>query len=388
MYEADPTTPSRLAHRTPRDSGAGRGTVELVRATAFTVPTDAPEADGTIAWDSTTCVVVEVGCDGLTGTGWTYGAPAVAELVRELLAPVVEGRDALAVADLWSDQVRAMRNVGTRGPGAMAVSALDTALWDLRARLLGVPLHQLLGSDRVSVPVYGSGGFTTYSQERTVEQLTGWAALGAHWVKLKIGESWGTCVDRDLERTAAVVGAVGRGVEVFVDANGGFSVGQAVRVGRRLDELGVTWFEEPVSSDDPAGLRHVRERVVADVAAGEYADSLDAVRVLCASGAVDCLQLDVTRIGGITALYRAAAIAQAHHLDVSAHCAPHLSAVAFSAVPGLRHLEYFHDHVRVEELLFDGVPRLVAGCLPLDADASGHGMRLRPDASRWLAGPA
>ena len=367
--------------------GAGVGTVEAVRATAFTVPTDAPEADGTIAWDSTTCVVVEVVCDGLTGTGWTYGDASVAGLVSGVLASVVEGGDALAVADRWTDQVHALRNIGAQGVGAMAVSAVDTALWDLRARLLGVPLHRLLGSARASVPVYGSGGFTTYSQERTVEQLAGWAAQGTRWVKLKIGESWGTCVDRDLERTAAVLDAVGRGVGVFVDANGAYPVGEAVRVGQRLDELGVTWFEEPVSSDDPAGLREVRRRVRADVAAGEYADSFDAVRTLCAAGAVDCLQLDVTRIGGITALHRAAGIAQAHHLDVSGHCAPHLSASAFAAVPGLRHLEYFHDHVRVEELLFEGVAPLVAGCLPLDPDVPGHGMALRPDASRWLATP-
>ncbi|NUS41151.1 MAG: mandelate racemase [Terrabacter sp.] len=362
------------------------GTVDAVRATAFTVPTDAPEADGTIAWDSTTCVVVEVDCDGLTGTGWTYGAAAVADLVRELIAPVVAGGDPLAVADRWRDQVRALRNVGATSAGAMALSAVDVALWDLRGRLLDVPLHRLLGSERDAVPVYGSGGFTTYTEARTVDQLVGWARQGVRWVKLKIGESWGSRVERDLARTAAVVEAVGDGVEVFVDANGAYSSGQAVRVGRRLDDLGVTWFEEPVSSDDLPGLRHVRGHVMADVAAGEYADSVDVVRDLCASGALDCLQIDVTRIGGITALQRAAAVAQAHHLDVSAHCAPHLSATAFAALPGLRHLEYFHDHVRVEHLLFDGLPALVDGSLVLNADAAGHGMRVRPDSDRWSTG--
>jgi L-alanine-DL-glutamate epimerase-like enolase superfamily enzyme len=362
---------------------SGAASVEAVRATAFTVPTDGPEADGTIAWDSTTCVVVEVDADGVTGTGWTYGAASLADLVRGVLGPVVRGGDALAVADRWRDQVRALRNVGARSGGAMALSAVDTALWDLRARLLGLPLHRLLGSGRDTVPVYGSGGFTTYTEERTVEQLTGWAARGARWVKLKIGESRGTCVDRDLARTARVAEAVGPEVEVFVDANGAYSVGQAVRVGQQLDELGVTWFEEPVSSDDLSGLRTVRERVRADVAAGEYADSLDAVRALCVACSVDCLQLDVTRVGGITALYRAAAVAQAHHLEVSAHCAPHLSASAFSAVPGLRHLEYFHDHVRVESRLLDGVPDLVDGGLPLRDDLPGHGLRLHADASRW-----
>ncbi len=361
----------------------GGGAVDAVRAMAFTVPTDAPEADGTIAWDSTTCVVVEVDCGGVTGTGWTYGAAAVADLVRELLARVVDGQDPLAVADRWRDQVRSLRNVGATGAGAMALSAVDVALWDLRARLLGVPLHQLLGSGREAVPVYGSGGFTTYTEERTVEQLKGWADDGIRWVKLKLGESWGSQVERDLSRTAAVVEAVGDGVGVFVDANGAYSVGQAVRVGRRLDDLGVTWFEEPVSSDDLPGLHHVRTQLRADVAAGEYADSVDAARDLCAGQAVDCLQLDVTRIGGITALQRAAAVAQAHHLGVSAHCAPHLSAAAFAALPGLRHLEYFHDHVRVEHLLFDGLPALVAGSLVLDGSSPGHGMALRSDASRW-----
>jgi L-alanine-DL-glutamate epimerase-like enolase superfamily enzyme len=358
-------------------------TVDAVRATAFTIPTDAPEADGTIAWDSTTCVVVEVDCDGITGTGWTYGAAAVADLVREVLAPVVDGHDPLAVADRWRDQVRALRNVGATGAGAMALSAVDVAVWDLRARLLDVPLHLLLGSGRDDVPVYGSGGFTTYTQERTLEQLLGWADEGMRWVKLKIGESWGSRVERDLSRTAAVVEAAGDRVQVFVDANGAYSVGQAVRVGRRLDELGVTWFEEPVSSDDLPGLRLVRASVSADVAAGEYADSVDAARDLCGSDAVDCLQLDVTRIGGITALQRAAATAQAHHLDVSAHCAPHLSASAFAALPGLRHLEYFHDHVRVEQLLFDGLPPLSEGRLRLSR-TPGHSMSLRPDAGEYI----
>jgi L-alanine-DL-glutamate epimerase-like enolase superfamily enzyme len=356
--------------------------VERLEADAFTVPTDAPEADGTIAWDSTTAVVVRAHADGVVGTGWTYGAAAVADLVRAELAPLVEGNSPLDVRSRWLDLAQALRNVGRRGPGSMALSAVDCALWDLRARLLGVPLHRLLGSGRDSVPVYGSGGFTTYGDDRMVDQLRGWADRGCSAVKIKIGESWGTCEGRDLERVSVARGAVGDDVDLFVDANGAYSVGQATRVGARLDELGVTWFEEPVSSDDVAGLRTVRDAVAADVAAGEYADHVDAARELCAGEAVDCLQLDVTRIGGITALLRAAAVAEAHHLDVSAHCAPHLSAASFAALPNLRHLEYFHDHVRVERLLFDGVPDVVDGCLPLDPEAPGHGLTLRPDAAQ------
>jgi len=350
--------------------------VTEVAASAYTVPTDGPEADGTLAWDSTTMVVVEVHAGGAVGTGWTWAPAAGVQVVRDLLAPVVTGRSALAPRDAQAAMTDAVRNAGRPGLVAMALSAVDIALWDLGARLLELPLSTWWGAAARPAPVYGSGGFTTYSDDALRSQLTGWVELGLPRVKIKIGESWGRCERRDLERVAFARQVVGDEVELYVDANGAYDAGQACRIGRALDDSGVRWFEEPVSSDDTEGLRRVRAAVSADVAAGEYSWTLaDAVRL---APVVDCLQVDVTRCGGYTEWFRIAAVAAAHGLDVSAHCAPYLSAPAAAATPRFRHIEWFHDHVRIVRELVDGYRDPVDGALP-PTDRPGHGLRLRPD---------
>jgi len=293
----------------------------------YVIPTDAPEADGTLAWDKTTMVLVNAAAGGERGTGWSYTAAAAATLVDEVLAGVVTGRDAFDVAGTAEAMARQVRNVGRPGVGAMAISAVDIALWDLKARLLGVSLTHLLGRARADVPVYGSGGFTCYSADQTREQLSGWAdAQEIPRVKIKIGESWGAREGRDLDRVRLAREVIGPDAELYVDANGGYSTGQAVRVAAALAELGVTWFEEPVSSRDLAGLAAVRRQITPDVAAGEYSWSLADSAALIGADAVDCLQLDVTRCGGVTEFLRGAALAAAHNLQVSGHCAPNLHA--------------------------------------------------------------
>jgi L-alanine-DL-glutamate epimerase-like enolase superfamily enzyme len=258
----------------------------------------------------------------------------------------------------------------------MAISAVDTALWDLTARLFGLPLHRLLGSVRDDVPVYGSGGFTTDPEEILRAQLDGWRAQDISRMKIKIGESWGTNARRDLQRVALARDAIGPETELYVDANGGYDGQQAVRIARRLDELGVTWFEEPVSSDDHHGLRRVREAVTPDVTAGEYGDSLAYFAHLLAAETVDCVQVDVTRCGGYTEWLRIAALAAAYGLEVSGHCAPALHAPAAMATPNLRHLEWFEDHVRIESRFLDGFPAPVSGSIA-PPESPGHGQAVR-----------
>jgi L-alanine-DL-glutamate epimerase-like enolase superfamily enzyme len=258
----------------------------------------------------------------------------------------------------------------------MAISAVDTALWDLRARVLGVPISAVLGLARDHVPVYGSGGFTTDAESHLRTQLEGWLARGIPRVKLKIGESWGTEVGRDLARVALTRGVVGDAVAVYVDANGGYAAQQAVRVARSLDELGVTWFEEPVSSENHAGLRRVREQSMPDVAAGEYGDGLDYFAHLLDARAVDCAQVDVTRCGGYTEWLRIAALAAGYGLEVSGHCAPSLTAPVAMATPNLRHLEWFEDHVRLESRYLDGFPDVAGGWI-VPPEAPGHGLTVR-----------
>ena len=355
-------------------SGVSVGAVEV---SAYTVPTDAPEADGTLAWDSTTLVLVQVRAAGTVGTGWTYAPRAAAALVQDLLAPDVRDGDPLDAPALSQAMVRAVRNTGRPGLASYAISAVDVALWDLKARLLDLPLHRLLGAARSEVPVYGSGGFTTYDSAQLDHQLGGWMEQAIPRVKIKIGESWGTRTERDLARMGQTRRTVGDDIEVFVDANGGYRRKQAVRVMRAAHDLDIRWFEEPVSSDDLDGLREVRDAVDADVTAGEYGTDLYYFRRMCQAGAVDCLQVDLSRCGGITEWLRASAVAASFGLQVSGHCAPHLHVHAAAATPNLRHLEWFHDHVRIESMFFDGTLDPQGGSLTPRDDAPGHGLTLR-----------
>jgi L-alanine-DL-glutamate epimerase-like enolase superfamily enzyme len=355
--------------------------VERFTVSAFTIPTDEPESDGTLAWDSTTIVVVEADAGGKTGLGYTYADVSAGRFVESLLEPAVRGLDAMSVGAAWEAMQERIRNAGRPGLGQMAVSAVDTALWDLKARLLGVPLTAALDATHESVPVYGSGGFTSYSLARIRNQLGGWVDDGIPRVKMKVARD----PARDPERLDAARGAIGDEAELYVDANGAFSRKEALAWAERYAaDWGVAWFEEPVSSDDLDGLRLVRDRAELEVAAGEYGDVLPYFERM--ADAVDCLQADVTRCGGITGLLRVAALCDARSLDLSGHCAPQLSAHALAAVRRLRHLEYFHDHVRIEEMLFDGCLEPVDGALVPDRSRVGNGLELRrEEAGRWSA---
>lgn len=354
------------------------GAVEAITATCYLIPTSSPEADGTLTWDSTTMIVVTASAAGQTGTGWTYGSAATRSVVTDTLAPLIEGRPAMEIAGAAEAMNRAVRNLGRPGIASTAISAVDCALWDLKARLLDVPLVTLLGQAHDAVPVYGSGGFTSYDEDQTRQQLAGWVERDQiPRVKIKIGESWGCNETRDLQRVALARRIIGQGTELYVDANGGYRTGQALRIASWLSDFGVTWFEEPVSSQDLAGLALLRRAVSQDVAAGEYSWTLaDSARLIDA-GAVDCLQLDVTRCGGITGFREGAALAAAHNLQISAHCAPNAHAHVAAATVNLRHVEYFHDHQRIERLLFDGALDPSGGVMRPDLSRPGLGMEFR-----------
>jgi L-alanine-DL-glutamate epimerase-like enolase superfamily enzyme len=357
--------------------------VEQLAGRAFTVPTDAPEADGTLSWDATTIVVAEAAAAGHTGVGYSYAAGAAAELISKLLSGAVVGADALSPPATWARMRRAVRNIGYPGIASSAISAVDVALWDLRARLLGVPLATLLGRVRERVPAYGSGGFTTYTPEQMQHQLTGWVEQGLTAVKMKVGSE----PDRDPERVRHARGVIGDGVRLFVDANGAYSRKQALALAETFaEEAGVSWFEEPVSSDDLEGLRLLRDRGPAgmDIAAGEYGYDLFYFRRMLDAGAVDVLQADVTRCGGITQLVQVGALCAARGVRLSAHTSPAIHAHVCAAIEPLAHVEYFHDHARIEELLFDGAPPLRDGFLCPDPAALGMGLAvLEEEAERY-----
>jgi L-alanine-DL-glutamate epimerase-like enolase superfamily enzyme len=356
--------------------------VDRLAVSVYRVPTDAPEADGTLSWTATTLVLVQAVAGDHQGLGYSYTDASAARLVRELLAEQVVGRDALDVPAAWQAMAVATRNLGRPGIVASAIAAVDTALWDLKARLLDVSLVALLGAVRDGIEVYGSGGFTSYDDARLREQLGGWADDGLRRVKMKVGSDPAD----DPRRVRLARQAIGPEVALMVDANGAYARKEALALADAFAEQRVDWFEEPVSSDDLAGLHLVRDRAPAGmaVAAGEYGYDLPEFRRMLEAEAVDVLQADATRCGGFTGFLRVAALCAARSLPLSSHCAPALHLHVDCAAPNMVHAEYFHDHVRIEELLFDGVQRPRDGVLRPDRSRPGMGLDLRrADAARF-----
>jgi L-alanine-DL-glutamate epimerase-like enolase superfamily enzyme len=356
--------------------------IDGVEVAAYRIPTDSPESDGTLTWDQTIAIVVHAEAGGRRGIGFTYAAAAAATLVHDTLMPVLIGLDAMDVPHAWSAMLHTIRNLGRPGVAACAIAAVDSALWDLKARLLNVPLIRLLGRVRDDVPVYGSGGFTSYSIDRLQRQLGGWAEAGMTRVKMKVGRAPAD----DLTRVTKARDAVGPQCELFVDANGAYTRKQALGFAEVFAECGVSWFEEPVSSDDLAGLRLLRDRAPAgmDITAGEYGYDLFYFRRMLEHGAVDVLQADATRCAGITGFLKTAALCEANAIPLSSHCAPSLHLHAGCAAVPVVHLEYFHDHARVERLLFDGAIVPHDGTLTPDLSRPGLGLELkRSDAARY-----
>ncbi|HET8559788.1 MAG TPA: enolase C-terminal domain-like protein [Marmoricola sp.] len=350
--------------------------VEHIDAMAYSIPTDSPESDGTLEWDSTTLVVVRARGGGQTGLGYTYAGPAAAAVVTGKLAGVVQGKDALTPVARWAEMQHQVRNLGKPGLVAEAISAVDIALWDLAARLEDTPLAVAAGAVHDTTPIYGSGGFTSYDDKQLTTQLTNWADAGIPRVKMKVGRD----PSADGHRVRIAREAIGGEVELFADANGAWSRKEALLWADVLAEHDVRWLEEPVSSDDLAGLRVLRDRGPAgmDIAAGEYGYHLPYFQQMLDAEAVDCLQADVTRALGISGLLRVGALCDARSIDLSLHCAPQVSAQVGTAIWHLRHLEYFHDHVRIEGLAFDGVlsPE-PGGVLRPDRTRPGLGLELK-----------
>jgi L-alanine-DL-glutamate epimerase-like enolase superfamily enzyme len=275
-----------------------------------------------------------------------------------------------------------VRYVGKPGIASLAMSAVDGALWDLKARLLGLPLVTLLGEVRDRVDVYASGGFTSYSLERLCAQLAGWAEDGMKRVMMKVGRDPAA----DLARVRAARQAIGEGVELFVDAGGAYTRKQAIQQAARFAELGVSWFEQPVTEDDLEGLRFVRDRVPMDVAPGEHGTTLARFREILEAGAVDVLQADRSRCGGITGFTKVGSLCDARSLRLSSCSAPALHLHACCAVPAVCHMEYFYDHARIERMLFDGALEPKGGMLSPDRTRPGFGIELkRKNAARYAA---
>ncbi len=347
------------------------------KITVYQVPTGQQphESDGTATWDHTGVVVVELSAGGKSGIGFSYTDPAASAIAKDLVSKDVIGKSAFDIPHIHSALDIRTRNTGRPGLVSTAISAIDICLWDLKAKLLGVSTIQLLGQMRTSIAAYGSGGFTSYSEAQLIQQMTCWAAEGLRSVKMKIGRH----PEQDVPRAAAVVKALAGRAQLYVDANGAYTRKQALYKAEQFGDLGVVWFEEPVSSDDRLGLHLLVERApaVMDIAAGEYSYTLDDARLLIEAQAVDVMQADVTRCGGVTNFLKIADVCESYHLPLSAHTSPSIHAtLCCAAVPAVN-VEYFFDHVRIEQMFFDGAVQAKDGNLQPDQSQPGFGLRLK-----------
>jgi L-alanine-DL-glutamate epimerase-like enolase superfamily enzyme len=355
--------------------------ITRIKVSAYNIPTEFPETDGTYAWESTTLVVVELETPEQKGLGYTYADTATAELIKEKLCPVIQGRNAMAIPECWHAMQCAIRNLGRPGIASMGIAATDAALWDLKARILNIPLVTLVGAAHSGVPVYGSGGFTSYSDQQLEYQLKNWIEQEISCVKIKIGRDPG----KDLHRVKIARKAIRPETGLFVDANGAYSVKQAQKFAEAFAEWKVQWFEEPVSSDNLNGLHYLKQHAPPnmDITAGEYGYDIFYFQRMLHHQSVDVLQADASRCG-ITGLRQVDALCQAYSIPLSAHCAPSLHLHPGCSLLTLRHLEYFYDHARIEHMLFDGAPIPVKGMLFPDLTRAGNGLEFKKaDAAKF-----
>jgi len=356
--------------------------IQQIHVSAYRIPTATPEADGTLKWKHTTLVLAEIDAGGKTGIGYTYGDAATAYFIEHALNRLVTGKNIFDIPAITSLLAQQVRNDGNCGIAMMAISAVDVALWDLKAKILEQPLCWLLGQAKDKMLLYGSGGFTNYSNQQTISQFNQWEESGIKYVKMKIGSE----PEGDVERVSAVRKGLNKQTKIFVDANGAYTAKQALQKAEQFAESGVCWFEEPVSSDDLKGLRFIREHAPSQIsiAAGEYGYNLPYFKNMLSAKATDVLQADATRCGGISGFLKAGTLAESYQIPFSSHCAPAVHLHAALSLSSFSIAEYFFDHVRIESLLFEGIATVRDGCLTPDLSRPGLGIEFRrSDAERF-----
>lgn len=348
-------------------------TIEDEQVFVYKIPLKEEETDGTLTWNHTVLVLVLLTCENHTGVGYTYANKATGTMIQQQLFPIVHHQDPMAIEGLWKKMYKETRNLGRPGITSFAIAAIDNALWDLKAKLLQVPLCILFGQVNTLVPIYASGGFISQKGKKLKTIFQQWKQEGHTRFKMKIGGD----LQEDLKRIQIARKVIGED-DLFVDANGAYFPKEACAIAHQLTKFNISWFEEPVTSDNIKGLSFVRKNGPASlrIAAGEYGFDLTYFLNLLSSQAVDVLQADATRCG-ITGFIKAHTLCKAFHLPFSAHCAPSLHLHPSLSLENLIHIEYFIDHVRIERELFDGFPEPLDGNLQPDLSRPGLGLKFK-----------
>jgi len=359
--------------------------IQDVTTTVLSIPYLPGFQDATIRHISpgrTQCFVHVITDEGITGLGLGGGTHAAREVIERTLKPILVGQNPLHIEKLWDDMFWAIRGVGRKGLAFSALSAVDIALWDLKAKYFDVPLYQLLGPYTETVPVYGSGGWTHFTRDELIAEQMSYVERGMKAVKMKVGKDFGRSEREDVERLAAVRAAVddeaGDEVEIFIDANNGYYAKQAVRMARAFAPYRVGWFEEPVLADDIEGLATIARATDIPIATGEHEYTKYGFRELIARGGADIVQPDVGRVGGVTEWMKVAHLAHAFNLPVAPHAYQLVHLHLACATPNLKIVEYLGAVEEADRIMYTAFPEPIDGMWTPDPNKPGLGLELDP----------
>ena len=323
--------------------------IESVRSEILQLPFERPVVSGAASagrggrLDSIWLLVTWIATDhGPEGLGFAYflqgGGRAAHAIIQDDLTPGLLGEDPLDHERLWDKLYWRVQSIGRRGLVMQAHSALDMALWDLKGKVAGLPLRKLLGGAEASAPMYGSdGGWLWMSVDQMVEAAHGYLADGMIGTKLKVGHDDPRV---DLARVTAVRRALGDQVWLAVDANQRWDYATALRMGREFERLGCAWFEEPMICEDPAGHARLAAALDIPIALGETLQSRFELQDYLLRDAVDIVQPDVTRVGGITEWLKVAQFAGGLGRPVWPHMMMEVSIQLACGIPGVGAIEY------------------------------------------------
>ncbi|MCY3801101.1 MAG: mandelate racemase/muconate lactonizing enzyme family protein [Chloroflexi bacterium] len=354
--------------------------ITQVRTSLVAVPRSRAVADATATKMGTGghCFVHVETDEGVEGLGMSTASRAVREVIEHDLKPLLIGADPLHIEGLWQAMFWQVRGFGRKGVAIQALSAVDIALWDLKAKYLGLPLFKLLGPCRESTPIYGSGGWTSFTREELVEEQTGYVERGMRRVKMKVGMDFGSKTRQDLSRLRAVREAVGDDVEIYIDANNGYTAKQAIGLSPRFQEYDVGWLEEPVMADDIDGLARVARAIPIPVATGEHEYTKYGFKDLLVRGAADIAQPDVGRVGGVTEWMKVAQLADAFNIPVASHGYQLVHLHLACATPNMLVVEVLGTVEEADRILYKEFPVPSGPDWAPDPDKLGLGLELNP----------
>jgi L-alanine-DL-glutamate epimerase-like enolase superfamily enzyme len=323
-------------------------------------------------------IVTEGGVEGFGVTYNEVGGEATKSLIVHSMAQKLIGRDPFETEVIWQELFQFLRGVGRKGLMLCALSAVDIAIWDLKGKLIGLPLYKLFGGCKTRIPVYASGGWTSYEDDLLVSDMKRMVADGYNMLKFKVGVEGGANPARDVKRVEKVRNAVGENIGLMLDANNCWDAATAVQFANSVREFNIMFLEEPVPADDIVGLTRYKRCTDIPLATGEHEYTKFGARELVRNEAADIVQMDATRAGGFTEMLKVAAITEAWNLLLAPHAMDNIHIHLVSAASNAPFLERLVMFDEITSRVYKNAPVPKNGIMEIP-DLPGLGLELNMD---------